>query len=257
MAQVVKPRIRHDPGHVTRLKPEPPNCQHPVCRSRARGGMIAEPVANVFRTDGIDAPFAERGQDVPVNIARVRTPRRGLRFGIGERCARHRDLRPVRHVPIPPVRFGCDRRIKGALPLGNTQNTPDNSEGSEIGSADVPLSNAVWVATCCYRKAFSASWIRGRVVTLYAVRRGFLTPQASRMHLVMCPKVVAGVAIGAPASGRNRSPWKPWCNRVPARPQRAGRPRPACQWPPRPGTSVREWSRGPAPDQRCGRLGVP
>ena len=63
-------------------------------------------------------------------------------------------------------------------------------------------------------------------------RRGHPSP-------ITRPKGVAGAAIGAPESGQNRSPWKPWCNRVPTRPRRAGRPRPTCRWPPRPGTAAR------------------
>ena len=39
------------------------------------------------------------------------------------------DLRLVRHVPIPSVRFCRDRRVAGVPSLGNTQDTPGNGAG--------------------------------------------------------------------------------------------------------------------------------
>ena len=52
--------------------------------------------------------------------------------------ARHGDLRFVRHVPIPPVRFGRYRRGAGAPSLGNTQDTPGNAcRGSKIGGIGI------------------------------------------------------------------------------------------------------------------------
>ena len=58
-------------------------------------------------------------------------PQHGLAYVRRHERARSRrgDLRLVRHVPIPSVRFGCDRRGASAPVLGNTQDTPGNRAG--------------------------------------------------------------------------------------------------------------------------------
>ena len=62
------------------------------------------------------APVRSRPQSEPRCRAVPQYGLASVRSGEGAR-ARHRDLRSVRHVPIPPVRFGRDRRVAG-VPVG-------------------------------------------------------------------------------------------------------------------------------------------
>ena len=97
------------------------------------------------RVERSDRPLHDRAAAPPMHnphLAPVRahpqseTRRRAVpqhslaSFRSGEGAsARRGDLRFVRHLPIPPVRFGRDRRVAGAPWLGNTRDTPDNGAG--------------------------------------------------------------------------------------------------------------------------------
>ena len=105
-------------------------------QQRSAGGLrdwrpttVTVSLANIVMQDakGGNTCTGDRRESEPRCRA---VPQHGLasvRWREGAR-PRHRDLRSVRHVPIPPVRVGRNQRAQVPA-LGNTQNTPGNGAG--------------------------------------------------------------------------------------------------------------------------------